>query len=57
MPKDTSSVVKIDSALLSKVEEFIKKGENKLRFVNKKHFIDNAVNDFLKKMNENDKKN
>jgi len=42
-------VVKIDSSLLNKVEEFIKKGENRLRFANKKQFIDLAVFEFLKK--------
>lgn len=48
--KDNASVVKIDSGLLGKVEEFIFKEENKLRFVNKKQFIDLAVDDFLKKI-------
>ena len=33
---DRSSVVKIDSLLLKEVEEFIKKEENKFKFVNKK---------------------
>jgi hypothetical protein len=46
---ERGSVVKIDSYLLKKVEEFIKKEENKFRFVNKKQFIDIAVNEFLKK--------
>jgi len=48
--KDRSSVVKIDSFLLGKVEEFIKKEENRLKFVNKKQLIDIAVNEFLKKL-------
>lgn len=48
--KESGSVVKIDSKLLCKVEEFISKEENRLKFVNKKQFIDLAVNDFLKKM-------
>jgi hypothetical protein len=47
--KDNGSVVKIDSGLLEKVEEFILKEENKLKFVNKKQFIDLAVDEFLKK--------
>ena len=46
---EKGSVVKIDSCLLKKVEDFIKKEENKFRFVNKKQFIDIAVNEFLKK--------
>ena len=36
MVRDNSSVVKIDSELLKEVDEFIKKQENKYRFVNKK---------------------
>jgi hypothetical protein len=38
-----NSVVKIDSDLLKKVEEFISRKDNKLKFVNKKQFIDLAV--------------
>jgi hypothetical protein len=38
--------------LLKSVEEFISKEENRLKFVNKKQFIDLAVNDFLKRMEE-----
>jgi len=48
--RENGSVVKINSSLLNKVEEFIKKEENKLKFVNKKQFIDLAVDEFLKKM-------
>jgi len=47
---ENGSVVKIDSLLLEKVNDFIKKEENRLKFVNKKQFIDIAVNGFLKKM-------
>ena len=47
-----SSVVKIDSSLLDKVENFIKKEKNRLRFVNKKQFIDIIVFEFLKKQKE-----
>ena len=54
MPKktivDRSSVVKIDSLLLKEVEEFIKKEENKFKFVNKKQLIDVAVHEYLKKV-------
>lgn len=46
-PKDTS-VVKIDSDLLRRVEDFILIGDNKFKFVNKKQFIDLAVNEYLK---------
>jgi len=56
--KDSGKVVKIDSKLLRKVEEFIKKEENRLRFSNKKQFIDLAVYEYLQKLdkrNKNDK--
>ena len=43
------SVVKINSDLLKKVEEYINKQENKLKYVNKKQFIDIAVYEKLKK--------
>lgn len=56
-PKDNSSVVKIDSDLLAEIEGVIKKEENKFRFVNKKQFIDQAVNDFLKKIQKEGNKN
>jgi len=48
--KDRSSVVKIDSILFRQIEDFIKQEENRLKFVNKKQFIDIAVNEFFKKM-------
>ena len=50
------SVVKIDFYLSNKIEEFIKKEENRLMFVNKKQFIDLAVHEFLKKLNKEKKK-
>lgn len=46
--KEDSSVVKIDSVLLKKIEDFIDREENRYKFVNKKQFIDLAVHDFLK---------
>lgn len=55
--KEERSVVKIDSDLLRKVEDFIKKDENRFRFVNKKHFIDMAVFEFFKKLEKEEKKN
>ena len=48
--KEVGAVVKIDSILLKKVDNFISKEENRLKFVNKKQFIDLAVNDYLKKV-------
>jgi len=51
-----NGVVKIDSSLLAKVEEFINKEENRFRFVNKKQLIDIAVHEFLKKEEENAEK-
>lgn len=43
------AVVKIDSELLLQVEEFINKKDNKLKYVNKKQFIDLAVFEKLKR--------
>ncbi len=57
MKKEKVGVVKIDSSLLSEVEEIIKKEENRLRFANKKQFIDIAVNEFIRKIkNESSEK-
>lgn len=50
---DSSSVVKIDSSLLRRVEKFVNRDENKFKFVNKKQLIDIAVFEFLKKMEKN----
>ena len=50
--REKGSAVKIDSTLLKKVEELILKEENRLRFVNKKQFIDTAVHEFIKKIGE-----
>ena len=49
------SVVKIDLDLLKKIEKFITKEENRLKFVNKKQFIDLAVHEFFKKLNKESK--
>lgn len=54
MKNKVNSVVKIDSALLKKVEEFINLEENKFRYVNKKQFVDVAVAEKLKRV-KNDK--
>lgn len=48
--KSKDSVVKIDSSLHREIEEFIKKEENRLKFVNKKQFVDLAVHDFLERV-------
>ena len=42
-------VVKIDSELLAKVEEFINLDENKFKYANRKQFIDLAVFEKLKR--------
>ena len=50
-----STVVKIDSELLKKVEELIQKEEHRFHFTNKKQFIDRAVYEFLKNLERGDK--
>ncbi|VVB80524.1 Uncharacterised protein [uncultured archaeon] len=55
MGKSSDSVVKIDSELLKKVEGFISEEENRLKFVNKKQFIDLAVFEKLEKERKNGK--
>ena len=50
------SVVKIDSEMLKKVEEFIKKEENKFKFVNKKQLVDIAVYEYLERSKKDGKK-
>ena len=47
--KERDGVVKIDSGLLSDVEEFINRKENKLIYANKRQFINIAVLEKLKK--------
>lgn len=54
--KIRDSVVKIDSVLLKEIEDFINKPENRLKFVNKKQFIDLAVYDFLSKIKHETKR-
>jgi hypothetical protein len=53
--RSKDSVVKIDSLLLNKVEKFIKKEKNRLKFVNKKQLVDLAVYDYLKKVEKTKK--
>ncbi|MFH1710884.1 MAG: hypothetical protein ABH840_01070 [Nanoarchaeota archaeon] len=43
------AVVKVDSELLRKVEEFIKKEENRIRYANRKQFVDIAIVELLEK--------
>lgn len=42
-------VVKIEGVLLDAVEDYINKGGNRLKYVNKKQFIDLAVFEKLKR--------
>jgi len=44
-----AAVVKIDSELLKEIKGFISKKDNKLKYVNKKQFVDIAVYELLKK--------
>jgi len=44
--------VKIDSELLERVENFIKKSRNRIKYANKKQFIDLAVLEKLEKEDE-----
>ncbi|MBR9703818.1 hypothetical protein GOV12_00265 [Candidatus Pacearchaeota archaeon] len=50
--KKDSGVVKIDVELLERVEKFISKDSNKYKYVNKKQFIDLAVFEYLKNLDE-----
>jgi hypothetical protein len=54
--KEGGAVVKIDSSLLSKIDKFIRQEENRLKFVNKKQFIDIAVYEFLERLANGGKK-
>ena len=47
--EEKNSAVKIDSSLLEDVGKFISKQENRLKYSNKKQFIDLAVLEKLKK--------
>lgn len=53
--KNKDSSVKIDSQLLEKVKSFISREENRLKFVNKKQFIDIAVYEYLNKVEKGGK--
>ena len=44
--RERDAVVKVDSELLGKIEEFIKK--NKFLYANKKHVVNLAIIEFLK---------
>lgn len=48
--KTNSGVVKVDSSLLAEVEKFISQKPNRLKFVNKKQFIDLAVQNYLEEL-------
>jgi len=47
--KIRDAVVKIDSSLLLEVEEFIRSKSSRYKYVNRKQFIDIAVDEFLQK--------
>ena len=47
--KEREAVVKIDSELLGRIDGFISKNENKLRYTNKKQFVNIAVFELLEK--------
>ena len=47
--KIRDAVVKIDSDLLIEVEEFIRGKASRYKYVNRKQFIDIAVDEFLQK--------
>ena len=47
--KIKDAVVKIDSELLNKIEEFINKKKKIRKYINKKQFVNIAVSEFLKK--------
>lgn len=53
---DKASVVKIDSSLLEEVEKLINETQNRLRFANKKQFINIAVYELLNKLKNENKK-
>ena len=48
--KEGSSAVKIDPKLLSEIEDFITKDDNRLKYSNKKQFIDIAVYEYLQRI-------
>ncbi len=56
MAKNSDSVVKIDNDLLVEVGNFIARKENRLKYANKKQFINIAVLEKLKKEGVNDGK-
>ena len=49
MVKSKTSVVKIDSELLTEVEEFINLEENKFKYSSNRQFVDIAVAEKLKR--------
>ena len=53
---DKASVVKIDPLLLKEVESVISKEENRIKFANKKQFINIAVYELLSKIKNESKK-
>lgn len=47
MMKEKDGVVKIDLDILKKVEQFLKKDENKHVYTSKKHVVNLAIIEFL----------
>ena len=54
--RENSSVVKIDPVLLERIDSFISREENRIRFMNKKQFVNIAVLDYLERIKKEDKK-
>ena len=53
---EKASAVKIDTSLLEEVEQVISQQENRLKFANKKHFINIAVYELINKIKNENKK-
>ena len=47
--RGTNVSVKINEKLLAEVEEFINLDANEFKYISRKHFVDLAVSDFLKR--------
>ena len=53
---EKASAVKIDTSLLEEVEQVISQQENRLKFANKKQFINIAVYELINKIKNENKK-
>ena len=54
--QEKASAVKIDTTLLEEVEQIINQQENRLKFANKKQFINIAVYELINKIKNENKK-